>query len=93
MAWKALSWLGARRAHLAAELTTTLLLAAGTPGTRAGAVVLGADYAYVGLVRDGDGRAADRLGRRRGLRTELQPEGTAVFGPVTIRTLPSEPEA
>ncbi|MFD1539617.1 glycoside hydrolase 43 family protein [Nonomuraea guangzhouensis] len=47
--------LGQQLPGVAAQFTTTLRLAADEPGTRAGVVVLGACYAYVGLVRDGDG--------------------------------------
>ncbi|WP_405855903.1 glycoside hydrolase 43 family protein [Streptomyces sp. NBC_01515] len=37
------------------DLTTSLRLDATDPGTRAGLVVLGEHYAYVGLIRDADG--------------------------------------
>ncbi|MET7339028.1 family 43 glycosylhydrolase [Nonomuraea sp. NPDC005650] len=47
--------LGRQLPGAAVEFTTTLRLEATELGTRAGAVILGTDYAYVGLVRDAGG--------------------------------------
>ncbi|MEU8147341.1 family 43 glycosylhydrolase [Nonomuraea sp. NPDC048901] len=78
--------LGQQVPGVAARFTTTLQLAADEPGTRAGVVVLGASYAYVGLARDRDGLSVEVRTYQDGDEGEVTrfsarlPDETAIVG-------------